>query len=66
MNNIEKKLEQIEAEMLAHIDNAKTFGIYEFADILDNYIDCNYDKFECDAMELKRILMHQFFLNRFN
>jgi hypothetical protein len=60
MENIEKNLVQIQAGLLGHIINANAIGVYEFEDIVDNFIDCYHEDFECDAMELKKYLMNKF------
>jgi hypothetical protein len=60
MENIRKNLSKIMTDLISHIEWANSLDIYDFEDILDNFIDCNCESYNCDAMELKSYLMKNF------
>lgn len=60
MENIRKQLTKIMTDLMSHIEWANSLEIYDFEDILDNFIDCNWEKYDCDANELKSYLMKNF------
>jgi hypothetical protein len=40
--------------------NATAFGVDNFIDVVDNFVDCHSDEFECDPVELKKYLITKF------
>jgi hypothetical protein len=57
---IKKQESKILVNFLRHSINAVNLGVYNYGDIIDNFVDCFADRFECDPIELKKYLTYKF------
>ena len=62
MTNIEKNLTQILATFQSHVRQANNIGVFNAYDIIDNYVDCFHELFECDYSELQEYLYSKYIL----